>query len=140
MNNIDDMGSLIGVSQRFALLNRLITRDLNNNTNTPTFSKYTKDDIASYLADPYRYEAQLRRAVTYIYGASSHFRRIVQYFAGLTDLAFVVSPYRIDPKSANLKSVARNYRKTINAMSAMNVKSQFPKILTVCVREDVFYG
>ena len=25
-------------------------------------------------------------------------------------------------------------------MSAMNVRTQFPKILTVCLREDVFYG
>lgn len=136
----DDFSGIVNVSERFALLNRLITRDLNKNTNTPTFYKYTKDEIATYLTDPYRYEKQLRRAVTYIYGASSHFRRIVQYFAGLSDLAFVVSPYRVDPKTANLKSISRNYRKTINAMSAMNVKSQFPKILTVCLRDDVFYG
>lgn len=32
------------------------------------------------------------------------------------------------------------YRKVLNAMSAMNVRSQFPKILTVCLREDTFYG
>ena len=135
-----DMKDMISVSERFALLNRLITRDMNNNTNTPTFSKYTKDSIAQYLENPYQYEKQLRRAVTYIYGASSHFRRLVQYFAGLTDLSYVVSPYRIDPKTANAKSIARNYRKTINMMDMMSVRSQFPKILTVCIREDVFYG
>lgn len=36
---------MIGISERFALLNRLITRDVNNNVNAPTFSLYTKDDI-----------------------------------------------------------------------------------------------
>ena len=131
---------MIGISERFALLNRLITRDVNNNTNTPTFSLYSKDEITTYLANPYQYEKQLRRAVTYIYGASSHFRRLIQYFTGLSDLSFVVSPYRIDPSSANIKSINRNYRKVLNAMSAMNVRTQFPKILTVCLREDVFYG
>ncbi len=131
---------IIGISERFALLNRLITRDVNNNTNSPTFSLYTKDEISTYLSDPYRYEKQLRKAVTYIYGASSHFRRLIKYFVGLSDLAFVVSPYKIDPKSANPKSISRNYRKVLNAMSAMNVRTQFPKILTVCLREDVFYG
>lgn len=131
---------MIGISSKFAVLNRLITRDLNNNTNTPTFSLFSKDDITTYLSNPYTYEKQLRNAVTYIYGASSHFRRLVQYFASLTDLSYVVSPYRIDPKSANIKSVNRNYRKVLNTLSAMNVKTQFPKIVTVCLREDTFYG
>lgn len=131
---------MVGISSKFALLNRLITRDVNNNTNSPTFSLYTKDEITTYLSNPYQYEKQLRRAVTYIYGASSHFRRLIQYFTGLSDLAYVVSPCRIDPKSVNAKSISRNYRKVLNALSAMNVRTQFPKILTVCLREDVFYG
>ena len=131
---------MIGISSKFATLNRLITRDLNNNTSTPTFSLFSKDDITSYLSNPYRYEKQLRNAVTYIYGASSHFRRLIQYFTSLSDLAYVVSPYKIDPRSVNAKSINRNYRKVLNAMSAMNVKTQFPKILTVCLREDTFYG
>ena len=135
-----NMEGMIGISRKFALLNHLITRDLNNNTNAPTFSLYKKDDIATYLPDPYRYEKQLRKAVTYIYGASSHFRRLIQYFTGLSDFAYVVSPYHVDPKTVNMKSVNRNYRKVLNTMSAMNVRSQFPKILTVCLREDTFYG
>lgn len=136
----DDPVGMIGISQRFALLNRLITRDLNNNNSTPTFSLYSKDNITEYLKNPYTYQQQLRNAVTYIYGASPHFRRLIQYFTGLTDLAYVVSPYKIDPKTVNPKSISRNYRKTLNAMSSMNVRTQFPKILTVCLREDTFYG
>jgi len=139
-NKTTDIEGMIGISQRFALLNKLITRDLNNNTSTPTFSLYSKDNITEYLKNPYTYQQQLRRAVTYIYGASPHFRRLIQYFTGLSDLAYVVSPYRIDPKTVNPKSISRNYRKVLNAMSAMNVKTQFPKILTVCLREDTFYG
>lgn len=130
----------IGISSRFAALNRLITRDLNNNTNTPTFSLYSKDDIQTYLSNPYTYEQQLRKAVIYIYGASSHFRRLIQYFVGLTDLAYVVEPYKIDPKKANKKTVNSNYRKVLNILSSMSIKTVFPQILTVCLREDVFYG
>ncbi len=135
-----EYSGMIGISNKFAVLNRLITRDLNNNTNTPTFALYSKDDIQTYLQNPYRYEQQLRKAVIYLYGASPHFRRLIQYFAGLSDLAYVVSPSKIDPQTVNKKTIARNYRKTINAMTAMNVRTQFPKILTICLREDVFYG
>ena len=133
-----EIEGLIGISSKFAILNRLITRDLNNNTTAPTFSLYSKDDIQSYLQNPYVYEKQLRKAVVYLYGASPHFRRLIQYFTGLSDLAYVVSPSKIDPQTTNPKTISRNYRKTINALSAMNVRTQFPKILTVCLREDVF--
>lgn len=130
----------INVSNKFANINKLKTRDLNNNTNAPTFSLYTKDDITTYLANPYTYEKQLRRAVTYIYGASSHFRRLIQYFVGLSDLAYIVEPYNIDPKKANIKTINNNYRKVLNILSSMSIKTQFPKILTVALREDTFFG
>ena len=128
------------VTSNFAAWNKLITRDLNNLRNTPTFSVYSKDNIQTYLSHPYRYEQQLRKAVIYIYGASSHFRRLIQYFVGLSDLAYIVQPYRTDPKKANKKTVNNNYRKVLSILSSMDIKTQFPKILTVCLREDVFYG
>lgn len=130
----------IGISGKFALLNHLITRDLNNDTSKPTFSLYSKSDIQKFLSNPYAYEKQLRRAVIYIYGASSHFRRLIQYFAGLNDCSYVVEPYRVDPKKANVKTTNNNYRKVLNMLSSMNLKTQLPKILTVCLREDIFYG
>lgn len=130
----------IGISNKFAMINKLITRDLNNNVNTPTFSLFSKDDITKYLSNPYTYETNLRKAVTYIYGASPHFRRLIQYFTSLSDLSYIVSPYRIDPKKANERIVGNNYRKVLNLLSAMSIKTQFPKILTVCLREDTYYG
>ena len=135
----NEIEGMIGISSKFATINKLITRDLNNNTTSPTFSKYTKDDIATYLSNPYTYEKQLRAAVVYIYGASSHFRRLIQYFAGLTDWAYIVSPYKIDPKTTSANTINRNYRKSLNFLSSMNIKTQFPKILTVALREDVAY-
>ena len=131
---------MFGVSKKFAILSKLIMRDLNNYANTNTFTLYTKDDIAKYLANPSRYEKQLRKAVQYIYNASSHFRRLIQYFVGLTDWAYIVEPYNIDPAKANVRITNNNYRKVLKLMSAMSIKTQFPKILTVCFREDVFYG
>lgn len=139
-NQDKNVKGYIGISSRFAALSKLITRDLNNNTSTPTFSLYSKDDIQTYLTNPATYEKQLRKAVTYIYGASSHFRRLIQYFVGLSDLAYVVEPYKLDPKKANIKTINNNYRKVLNILSSMSIKTQIPKILTVCLREDVYYG
>lgn len=125
---------------RFSIINRIITRDLNNPTSRQNFYRYTKDDIKKFLNKPKYHWKELRQAVIYLYGASSHFRRLIQYFSGLSDLSYVVSPYHIDTTTASAKSVKRNYRKVLNLLSSMDIKNQFERILTVCLREDVFYG
>lgn len=135
--NIDGM---INLPQRFAALNRLITRDLNGTSRSPTFYLYSKDQITSFLQNPYSNQKNLRNAAIYIYGASSHFRRLIQYFTGLTDLSYVLSPHKIDTSTVKPATIGKQYRKTLNMLSAMDIKNQFPKIITVCLREDTFYG
>ena len=126
--------------EKFAAINRMILRDLNGNNPSPRFYLYTRDQISTYIKDPSRYERQLRNAVIYMYGASSHFRRLIQYFVALSDMSYVVSPYKIDTTSVNEKSLSRNYRKVLNLLTSMDLKNQGEKILTVCLREDIFYG
>ena len=127
------------MSKWFSSISRLQMRNLNDLRSTPTFYRYNKEQIATYIANPYRYERQLRNAMIYIYNASPLFRRLIQYFVGLSDLSFVISP-RVDPRTANINSVNRNYRKVLNTMTAMRIRTQLPQILTVCLREDVYYG
>lgn len=132
--------NMFHLPKRFAGLNKLILRDMNGTNSSPTFYLYSKDKISEFLKNPYTNEKNLRNAVIYIYGASSHFRRLIQYFSSLSDLSYVVSPYKIDTSTAKPKTIQRNYRRVLNLLSSMNIKSQFSKILTVCLREDVFYG
>lgn len=120
----------------------LLLRDLNNYKQQYPhfFMRYKKHDIAMWLANPYRFERQLREAVRYIYQVSSHFRRIIQYFVGLSDIDYLIEPYGIDPKNASANIVNLNYRRTLKILEGMNLKTQLKKILTVVLREDVFYG
>lgn len=135
---IDDISKLSLTYQQMA---RLILRDLNSNNNrTPVFSVYSKDDIVKFLSNPYTNAKNLRKAVEYIYVASMHFRRLIDYFVGLTDLAYIVSPYKIDPKKANKRMISNNYRKVLDTLTSMSIKTQFPKILKICLKDDIFYG
>lgn len=130
----------IKMPHRFATLNKLVMRDLNSNTKSPSFYLYTKDQINTYLQNPYSNQKALRNAAIYIYGASPHFKRLIQYFTGLTDLSYIVSPYKVDTSSADIEKIKNDYNKTINLLSNINVKEQFEKVVTVCLREDTFYG
>lgn len=127
----------------FATINRMIMRDLNDyrriHRDLPWFI-YTRDQIKKFLADPITFRRELRKAVSYLYCVSSHFRRLILYFAGLSDLSYVVAPYKIDVATAKAVTVKRNYRRVLNLLSGMNIKDQFEKVLIVCLREDVFFG
>ena len=131
---------LIRVPERFSVINRMILRDLNNNTSQQSFYLYSKSDISEFLKNPATNEQKLRQAVIYMYGASAHFRRLIQYFTSLSDLSYVVSPKGIDTGTAKPATVKRNYKRVLNLLSNMDIKNQFEKVLTVCLREDVFYG
>ena len=135
-----DFSKTMRMPERFRVINRLIMRDLNDLRGTPSFYLYNRDKIAEFLRNPYKNQKYLRAAAIYLYGASVHFRRLIQYFVGLSDLAYVVSPYRIDTKTAKPATIGRQYKRTLNLLSLMDIKNQFPKILTVCLREDVFFG
>ena len=138
--NKETFSDAIHLPEKFATINRLVARDVNSTTDKPKFFLYTKDDIVRFLKDPSANEKYIRNALIYLYGASSHFRRLIQYFASLTDLSYVVSPFKIDTATAKPATIRRNYRRVLNLLSAMDVRNQFEKIVTVCLREDVFYG
>lgn len=132
---------LTGADKFSSSYNKLILRDLNNNKHTPSFFLYKKDEINRYLSNPYTYQQQLRNAVVYMYSASTHFRRIIQYFVGLSDLSYVIVPYNVDvSQTTDTKKLKKNYLQTLHIMDSFNVKNTFDTILTVALREDVFYG
>lgn len=126
--------------KNIAMWKKLILRDLNRYPRYRVLPAFSKQEIVDYLKDPLTNANHIRRAVRYIYGASSHFRRLILYFVGLSDFAYVVEPYNVDPQNANIRITNLNYRKVLKKLSAMSIKTQFPKILTVCLREDVFFG
>lgn len=126
--------------ERFAAINKLVMRDLNKNSSATPFGKFTKDDVQRFLNKPATYSKQLRQVVLYLIGASPHFKRLIQYFTGLTDLNYVVSPHRLDTSTANAKTVRRNYHRVLNLMSSMDIKNQGEKIISTCLREDIFFG
>ena len=131
---------LARLPDRFSAINKLILRDLNKHEAPSRFYLYDKDKISEFLKNPQANEQQLRNAVVYLYGASTHFKRLIQYFVSLSDLSYVVSPYRIDTSTFKPKTARSAYRRVLNLLASMDLKNQLEKILTVCFREDTFYG
>jgi len=139
-NQVESTSSALDYADFSSAISKLVLRDLTQQKRNPTFYKYTRDQIANYIKDPARNEKQLRDAIIYIYNASSNFRRIIQYFVGLTNWQYIIYPDKLDTTTAKPETIKKQFQKTINLISTIDIKSQFPNILTVCLREDTFYG
>lgn len=130
------------VSGVYANLSKIALRNLASSTDTnPTYTKYTKDQIVSYLGNPANYEKQLRNMSRYLFNISNYYRRLIQYFANMPTYAYTLVPYGIDKsKTINANKFKKAYYQSALAVEAMNLPHEGNKILTIAFRDDVYYG
>jgi len=125
----------------YAKLSKLILRDLESNNRKQTFfSKYTKDDVIKYLKNPEQNAKQLREISAYLYNTSSHYKRLILYFARMLLFYYIVVPYRIDIEKVNKNKFKNQYKKILDVLDNMNLQHEFIKIVTTILKEDVFFG
>lgn len=130
---------------QFANLARFITKDLNS-THQPTYTfnkNFKKEDVVKWLENPQKYEKKLRDLSKFLYNSSSHYRRLIDYFATMLTFDYVVDIYnQIEYKiDKDLKEIIqKKYINTINYLETMNLKHEFSKLMYRAMIDDVVYG
>lgn len=125
----------------FAQLSGMIIKDLNENTSQTLTRRYTKTDVTRFLENPTRYAKELGQMSTALYQASPHYRRLVNYYANLPSLDYIVEPYGLDlTKSLNEKSFRTGYQRALDLTDMMSIKHEFQKALKSAWIRDTFYG
>lgn len=115
------------------------------NKNKTTFSTlFTKENVQTYLENPENYQDQLRKLSIVLTTISPQYQNIMFYYPAIAKICPVVFPnmskYNTTKATANVDKVTKDYYKAINQLELMNIKHEFLKIISTCVREDVFYG
>lgn len=120
---------------------RIPLRSLNSTATTyKTFYKYTKEQIVSYLSSPDRNSKYLTQASIYLYNVSSHYKRLINYFAKMPVYAYSIIPYKYNPQNISDDKFLTAYKKAADQLEILNMSHEFLKVLTTAFREDVFYG
>ena len=127
--------------KQFANLSLIQLRDLTKNTTTnTTFTSYTKETLVEYLQRPSSRAKEIRNASIYMYNISSQYRRLINYYAKLPTWAYTISPSKLDITKANAEKLKKQYIKVVQTVENMQIKHEFQKVMTVLLREDVFFG
>lgn len=120
---------------------KLILKDLQRTQQEYNFfKKYKKEDVIRWLESPAVHERELRNASIYLYNASNHYKRLINYFSKMALFSYQIIPSRLDPELTDLVKFKKCYRNTLNFVDNMNIKHEFLKIMNTVFREDIFYG
>lgn len=107
-----------------------------------TYSLQTKEDILDWLKSPSTNEQSLRNASNLLYLQSSHYRRLITYYAGLYTGAYVILPSGFNPSTLDGKdeSFKKNYYKAAKLLEALYIKQLMFNTFLVALREGAYYG
>jgi hypothetical protein len=138
-NDIDKDYKRQGIALNFAQMSGMILKDLNERNN-PIVKKYTKDDVKTYLDNPLRYSKELGDLSNGLYRASPHYKRLINYFANMPTLDYIIEPFNLNIDKINEKSFKTAFERTSFLLDIMNIKHEFGKALKVAWTNDTFYG
>ena len=126
----------------FANLRKNIIQDLvNNRKDSVIFTRYPIEKVVKMLENPQKNEKQLRIMSKFLYTTSSHYFRLINYFANLPTFNYIVIPSpTILQKKINKKTYKDTYNKIIYQFEKYNLKFELPKLITTVLLEGVFYG
>jgi hypothetical protein len=128
-------------SVNFAQLSKLILNDLNaTSSKSALTTKFSKEQIVSFLDNPSKNQKQLRQLSEYLYTVSPNYKRLIQYFAGMLRFDYIVEPYDLDLEKVKTDLFKKQYQKVLNILEIMNLPHEFTKILKHAFKDDVFYG
>lgn len=125
----------------FANLKKNILQDLINNKNESSiYKRYSKEEIVKVLSNPQRSEEQTREISRYIYLISSHYRRLVSYYATILLYNYSIIPTKIPYEKPKKTEYKKCYYDVVNQAEKYNLKHEASKAMEIAVRDGVFYG
>lgn len=129
--------------ENFANANESIKhlKDATKSTNFRSVSKITKEQVLSWLQNPSSNEKNLRNLSQYLYYRSHLYYKIIKYHANMLecDIRSVIPSYDLT-KDNDSEKIKKSYYQTLDIVDRMNLQSNFIRVVSICYRDDVFYG
>jgi hypothetical protein len=123
----------------FSQLSSMIIKDLNERESNLT-SRFTKADVRRFLDNPKNYSKELCEISRVLYNNSSHYKRVVDYFATIATFDYIIEPYALNLDNVNEKAFKTGYVRTHELLDNLNIKHEMLKAVKVAWVNDTFYG
>jgi len=106
----------------------------------PRYTRYTKENLLSYMQSPAANEKNIRNASIYMYDASTQYKRLILYYAFLLDFVYTIAPLNYDPAKSDPEAFRKAYCKVVFQLENMNLPHEMQKAFQVALRDGILYG
>ena len=130
----------------FAKLRETIVQDLLNSKYEGYIGrKYTVDKINAMLETPYSATnmQQLRQMSLWLYLVSSHYRRLINYYATLPTFNYIITADQVQTKNligAKEKKFRQCYIETVNDFERYTLRQTSPVIVALALLQGAYCG
>lgn len=102
------------------------------------YSRYTKEQIMSFMQNPSSNAKQLRDASIYMADVSVQYNRLLKYYSDLYRYDYTVSPVGYNGKNA--KTIEKSYWESLALLERLNLPHAASIAVQIALKEGVFYG
>ena len=130
----------------FARMREIIVQDLlNSKYEGYNGRKYTIDRLNTMLETPYSTSnmQQLRQMSLWLYLVSSHYRRLINYYATLPTFNYIITGDQVQYKplvGAKEKKYKQCYLETVNDFERYTLRQTSPTIISLALLQGAFCG
>lgn len=130
----------------FSRLRETIVQDLlNSKYESYNGRKYSVDRLSSMLENPYTSTnmSQLRQMSLWLYLVSSHYRRLINYYATLPTFNYYITGEQIQLKDltgAKVKKYKQCYLETANDFERYTLRQTSPDIISLTLLQGAYCG
>jgi hypothetical protein len=101
--------------------------------------KYTKEQMRGYLANPEKFEKQIRDSSIYLYNSIHEYKHLIDYMAKMLTHDYILIPDSIN-EDLNDKKLLNSFYRNLEFIENYNIKAKLKQIESVLIREDFYFG
>lgn len=117
-----------------------LIENMSSKNKTKFYKKYSTEQVDKYLADPSKYEKELREVSRYLAVSSPQYWRLINYFPSIAIFAPILIPFDSEKITKNQTKAEKILFKCQKQLDNMSIQHEFLKILQIVFREDICYG
>lgn len=102
--------------------------------------KYTKANVRNYLANPEKFEKNVRELSVFLYVGSQEYKNFIDYRGKMLTHDYVLLPDGFLGDDSNNKKLLNSFYLNLEFLENYNIKSKFSSIESILLREDVYFG
>jgi len=102
--------------------------------------KYTKENVRNYLANPEKFERQVKELSIFLYVCSSEYKSFIDYRGKMLTHDFVLLPDGFLGDNSADKKLLNSFYLNLEFLENYNIKSKFSSIESILLREDIYFG